>query len=198
MRDTTRRSLERFIEKAQKLESGRFAQFLLSQELSLKISRSSAEKPARVSPVEPDDDAIDAFLLTFRFFVQDGDGISFRCLADHVSTDPVLSERWKQEFMKVHQSVVSWLSESSLFTAFGHTPTLEEIRDVFLYGDLAHMNERRRGPSGQTPRQQFETWRQEKYLYPVYHHEFLQFLSHMLQAILYVAMLSKEELQASV
>jgi len=72
------------VEKARKLEASRFAQFLLSQELSLKISRSSAEEPAGVTYVRPDDEAVDAFLLMFRFFVQNGNGISFRYLADYV------------------------------------------------------------------------------------------------------------------
>jgi hypothetical protein len=97
MRDETGQALALFVEKANRLLSGRFVQYIQEHGgPSYKISFERG-KDTEVEIKAPDQEAIDAFILTFRFFIQKNERISFRGLTK-VLDDDGLSDEWKQGF----------------------------------------------------------------------------------------------------
>ena len=80
MRDKTRESLELFIEKANELKLRNLAKYLDEpNSVNLHVSLSS-EHEEELKYVGPDEEAVSAFLLTLRFFIQDRDRMSFQYL----------------------------------------------------------------------------------------------------------------------
>ena len=66
-------SLKLYVEKAEKLLNTRFVKHLKETgKLSASISIKEGEE-VKILRILPDQDAIDAFVLTFRFFIQDND-----------------------------------------------------------------------------------------------------------------------------
>lgn len=165
MRDETRIALKLFVEKAHKLMSGRFVKYLeehggTNLRYYYKKDMDGAGTPGMMIQHEhPDDDAIDAFILTFRYFIQQSERISFKSLADHALSDPGLSQEWKDEFVKVRTSLNDYLDSNTVITerVVGvekdkdtgferhvdetHIITHRELMDTFVYGGLAHANE---------------------------------------------------------
>lgn len=73
-------ALRLFNEKAAELRESRFTQMALHPETGIEISFGH-EQPYKVERTGPDDEALKAFLLTFRFLVQDNEQCSIRNVA---------------------------------------------------------------------------------------------------------------------
>jgi len=70
--------LKLFISKTKKLENSSFLESLIKEfRLGLNIE---VGKPVQVTSIRPQQESIDAFILTFRFFIQDNETISLRNL----------------------------------------------------------------------------------------------------------------------
>ncbi len=189
MKDDTQVALKLFIKKAQKLRSTSFIKYFLDVgKLSLSL----------ISPehMEPDDEARDAFLLTFRLFFFDGDGFSFRYLDEKISRDSSLSEHWKQEVKDVREWLMQYLGGPSLLVVDGTSFTRQNVLDVFLYGDLAHVNTKKnKRVFNKTLRQQYEMWEQEEAVFRMYHLELNQILFDIFNAIVHISNLNEQELK---
>lgn len=205
MRDATRDALKLFVKKAKKLLSGGFVTFL--QEHGGTSLQYTYKKDAGVTieHIHPDDDAIDAFVLTFRFFIQENERISFRWLANNVLDDDGLSEQWKQEFVKVRDSLNTFLDSNTYINerfvermmdgenviervVSEQFITHRELMLTFVYGGLAHANQSRE--------QTYERWEKNTLAFPVMQKLFDDVLVHVLQHIDYVRWLSEQELAA--
>jgi hypothetical protein len=83
-----------------------------------------------------DEAAIDAFVLTARFFFQDRDGISFRRMAeiyDGPSVPASLADRYRDCRAKLN----AYLDLPPGMVANAKAVTQGDIRDVLLYGQVA-------------------------------------------------------------
>jgi hypothetical protein len=89
----------------------------------------------------PSDEAIKAFILTFRFFIQDNEKISLRNIAELYAAsniDPVQNKY----FNSIRDTINNMLDLPNLININidGDTPTNRKIMDVYVYGGLAHAN----------------------------------------------------------
>lgn len=91
MNDQTRHILQRFVDKAHKLNDSRFVHQLAAVGNSVRVGS------GRVDHIRPDDEALAAFLLTFRFFIMQNEQTSFRSLSSLLD-NPDISDAWKQQF----------------------------------------------------------------------------------------------------
>jgi hypothetical protein len=76
-----RRRLELYNEQAEVLLGSRFAAVMFGQMTGMTLSWEEGG-PLQATVKGPDDEAVRAFALTFRMFFRDGDGISFREMAE--------------------------------------------------------------------------------------------------------------------
>lgn len=187
MQNETRASLQFFIEKAHELRLCNFAKYLTDgRKVNLHISISS-EHGEKVEYTGPDDEAMRAFLLTLRFFIQDRDRMSFRYLAETVRNDPGLSARWRQEIKEARDHLTQYLNgRNTPIIVYEPPPTRKEILDTFIYGHMAHSEERYRD--------QFKRWRQNEILFSSYKMDFQCTLFTMFSLIMYISELSEQEL----
>ena len=91
----------------------------------------------------PDEETIDAFVLTFRFFIQDGDQTSFCDMEKHYSAAPI-DDALRQEFVDLRKRVNDYLDSLVNINYNKEDLTRRRIMDVCLYGGLAHANEEKR------------------------------------------------------
>jgi hypothetical protein len=89
----------------------------------------------------PSHEAIKAFVLTLRFFIQDNETISLRNIAslyDAGNIDP----QQKAYFNSARGAVNKLLDSPNLMNVSynNNIPTNREVMEVFLYGGLAHAN----------------------------------------------------------
>ena len=84
MRNETREALQLFVEKANKLKSLSFAESV--RELKFKWSWTRGES-ARFEIIGPNREQIDAFILTFRFFIQDN---------EHTLSRRFATDQWRE------------------------------------------------------------------------------------------------------
>ena len=133
----------------------------------------------------------DAFVLTFRFFIQKNDRTSFRSLSEGVLDDPNLSTEWKHEFTRIRDELNQYLDAQPDVRLIrdGFSPTRREIMRMFIYGDLAHSDEKLL--------RELSAWKDETFMFPLLEAEFNSILIQVFGAIDYIARLSGRELDAS-
>lgn len=188
MRDETRRAFELFVEKTNRLKSLNFNESL--QDLKFNISWNQGEA-IKVNLTGPTSEQVDAFVLTFRLFFQDNDQFSFRWLANNAMNDQGVSDHWKQKFSEARSEMNRYLDEyPSIQTIVrGDAPPMRrDIMFVFLYGDLAHVNDDKRA--------MFRKWMSNPLISGVLQTEFIQILGVLFnRVIIFVADLCEAELK---
>lgn len=191
MKTKTRHTLEVFIEKADKLANSRFVQFVVnSGSLTIHASNMGPQPGLQINYTPPDDEAIEAFVLTYRFFSQDNESSSLRNL-DRTIDDPDVSTFWKDEVRQVRDILNNHLDQPSYLNLNinGKVLTPREIMDVFIYGHLAHANQQKR--------ETYRSWKQNPLAFPFVSKIFHDTLLQVLRAIMYIAQLSRQELEAA-
>lgn len=186
MNDQTQRVLALFVEKSDLLENRNFVKYVSEHGISYTL-KMSVGQPVETQLTVPDDEALAALMVTFRMFIQDNDAISFRNLGK-LMDDAGLSENWKAQVNEVRQIVNEQLDRPPAVAIdyLGIRPTAREILNVFVYGDIAHTSE--------TKRSQFLEWKQNPLLFQLFQHSFHAILMMLLDAINYIAQMTKLEL----
>jgi len=133
--------LELFNDRVRRIEKTALAQRFADPHYGVDYGRMMAGDWTAVNGVSQDD--VDAFVLNARILIQDGDGISLRCLRrgfyDHACTPSELR-------MTFEQLVTEWethLARTSMIGKFRREEgnfTNGELFDVLMYGGLAHVN----------------------------------------------------------
>jgi hypothetical protein len=156
----------------------------------LKLSQEAGE-PMRIEWDAPDDESVDAFVLTSRFFVQNNEPSSLGAL-ERIVDDPGLSAKWKAEYKRVRAEFNDYRDMPAgpmQIMSGGHTYTHGEIWDVFVFGALAHANEAKQ--------RQFEEWKQDEGIFVILQYYLTHVLMTLLSAVAYLASLAEEELRAA-
>jgi hypothetical protein len=195
MRDQTKKTLSLFVEKSNLLLSLSFTKSVESG-IKLRISGGS-DQETTFDFTGPDAEAVHAFLNTYRLFIQDSDGISFRALHQTVLNDPGLSDKWKSEFDRVRKDLNEYLDRPllAITIVLNGKPisSRRQVHDVFIYGDMSHL----RYKGNEEKREVFERWRSNPAIYGSLWLVFVDTLARMLKAIAYISHLSKEELETA-
>ena len=150
MKGNIQATLELFVEKADKLRQQEFTQFI--EKFGQQLQYTADPQQLIVSMVAPTETMTDAFLLTYRMFVQSRDKIGFIDPNQKVSQDLLdssLSPQWVAEVQDVAQKVHTFLGEKPILPIEfkfvdlqGNTrtesPTRWDILETILYGDRSH------------------------------------------------------------
>lgn len=186
MKDETRQTLELLVEKANLLKSFKFDEHVKSIGLGFKGTRTGGDEWV-IEFGLPDEEKRDSFILTFRFFYQEEEAISFSKLRRFLN-DPELSEEWKNGVSKARKAYYSYLKGHSDYTVelFEGHPTRREILDTVLYGGVTHAN-----PEKIQRRRQ---WTRDDIRANLLLQEFTGMLVQILAFIKYIGDLSEREL----
>ncbi len=176
------KTLQLFNEKADKLEGLSFTRGL--PDSGVTISGKLGE-PIKAQRLGPNDEAIDAFVLTIRFFVQDNETISFRNVADVYASIPVTSDL-VEKLNDARAKTNAGLDRQTNINLNGHVLTWREIYEVFLWGGLAHANPKKKAV--------YDTWVPNPILFPLLQNEFVEALTILLNMIFFTRALNKAAL----
>jgi hypothetical protein len=184
-------SLRLFNEKAEKLLTTRFVRYLEETgKLSVSFSAKRGQE-IQVTRKLPDQDAIEAFVLTFRFFIQDNERSSFRQISQ--TYDKLLiSSELKRNLADWRKGLNDYLDKKTSMTIQGKNPSHRELLDIFIYGGLAHANPQKKAI--------YDEWKKMGFAYQFLEVEFCSVLEAVLRAICHVAGINKkaiEEIEAN-
>jgi hypothetical protein len=174
--DAHRHRLELYNEQAEVLLGSRFAAVMFGQMTGVTLSWEEGG-PLEATVKGPDDEAVRAFTLTFRMFFRDGDGISFREIAeiyDAASIPAALRDdyRWARE------AIDQFLDGPTMFEVNQERITRRRLVEVFLYGGIAHMNPEKR--------KAYELWRGNPVLFAMMENEFAVALAEFFNHVRFV------------
>lgn len=187
MKDETRQTLMLLVEKANRLKSFKFDEHVRQVGLGFNGTRNDEDEWV-IEFGLPDDEKIDSFILTFRFFYQDGETISFSSLGRFLN-DPELSPEWKNGVSGARRAYFDYLKGYSEYTVelFEGHPTRHEILDTVLYGQAAHANPEKI--------QRLKQWAADDIRANLLLQEFTGMLVQILGLIKYIGELSERELE---
>lgn len=186
------RALWLFNEKADKLEASSFTKKILTERSGVEISAKKGETAVAVTATRfgPDQESIEAFVLTFRFFVQDNEPSSFRNMAGFYNDVglPFDSEMVRR-FNEARDAVNALLDESSFLKVDNRPLTHREIFEVFMWGGLAHAYAQK------GRKEQFDLWRGIPGFFQILENEFVYTLANILKAIFHIRELNRQVIQ---
>lgn len=127
----------------------------------------------------PEEEAIDAFVLTFRYFIQDNEATSFRNMAVHYANAPI-AVALKDEFNEIRKQVNDFLDAQPDFHLEhdGKTYSRREIMDIFMYGGLSHAKS--------SKKKIYDEWMSIPPFKPIAENEFVYTISTILKAIKWI------------
>ena len=171
-----------FNEKAQKLQRLSFIQSMVQSDVGVSYSlqlRDDGNYDQYAERRGPDEEAIDAFVLTFRFFIQDNEKSSLRNMAECYEK-ALVSSKLKDTFAEVRNELNLYLDQPSFinFNYNGENFTRRKIMEIFIYGGMAHANSAKK--------QLYDEWMSIPLARTLLENEFVSILTDVLNAIIYI------------
>ncbi|MCM8542007.1 MAG: hypothetical protein NE328_17185 [Lentisphaeraceae bacterium] len=161
-----------YIEKSEKLKNSTYLKSIINS-LSLGFSAKLGE-PVVLQKSVPNQESVDAFVLTFRFFIQNNEKISLRCMRDFFDSDFIqIHER--NGFNKIRNELNSYLDNISSMNINGGI-IRRQLLETIVYGGLSHANKDKK--------EVYDVWRNDSFIWSFYEFEFNVILSNILNAIL--------------
>ena len=139
----TKKVLSLFNEKVEDLRRSRYFQSIIKESSGFNFSFESGGKWS-LTIKGPDDDAIKAFVLTFRFFIQDNERCSINNISKIYNAEPYIPNEIKTEFNSSRNIMKQFLESYSMLQINKEGVQYKKILDVFFYGGLAHANEQKK------------------------------------------------------
>jgi len=174
-----------FNEKADKLNNLTFTKYVTTQKHGFTLSF-QIDGPVSVERRGPDEEAIDAFVLTFRFFIQDNEESSLRKQAK-LYGDLLISYHKKDKFEKYRNNLNEFLDSQSFFSTNGNNWTKRQILEIFIYGGLAHANKKKK--------EIYDHWMSNQVLKPMITDEFVNILKIVLVYIMWIKSLNEQVIE---
>ena len=170
--------LKLFNIKAKRLLDSRFMKYILEKKrISFGVHVERGKK-VETSRTLPDQDAVDAFVLTFRYFIQNNEKCSFGNLAKTYSK-PFIPIEMRKEYSEARKRLNEYL-DSPASLKFGDEPlSRRRVLDVFVYGGLAHAKPKKK--------EVFDKWMEHSIVRGFFEAEFVSILFFALRIIQYVA-----------
>ena len=169
--------LELFNEKTKKLGNLSFIEKLSESGFTLDWDDKKMECVLK----GPDDEAIDAFINTLRFFIQNNEPCSIKNL-DKIYSRLGIHNSLKNEFKHARLSLNSFLNSESLLTDGETNLKNSELLDVFIYGDIAHSNKKHI----------FDVWKKDDLNFITVKNEFVKVLNSIFHKIIYIKNINLE------
>ncbi|WIG60505.1 MAG: Exonuclease SbcC [Ktedonobacterales bacterium] len=185
MDDRTRKRLEQFVEKADKLRNLSFAKRIVEQGGVEYSVRMSMDEGVYAHHTGPDPEAIIAAGATFRQFFLKKELVSFSAMSA-LLISPDISETWKSEFRDVNQTVDFLFDEPIPVIVDGKAYTHREVADVFFYGEIIHSDEAKA--------RIYQVWHADPVLFSLMEFYLITTVTEVMKAIFYLADLCRREL----
>ena len=170
--------LSLFNEKSDKLESLSFTEKIAHSGVTIS---GKLGKPVQAERQGPDDESIDAFVLTMRYFVQDNEPTSFRHMAELYSKLSVTPDL-VQKFNDARTKTNAGLDKSTPVNLNNEVLTYRAVFDTFLWGGLAHANPKKKA--------RYDVWAKNPILFPLLQNEFVFALGILLNMIFFTRALN--------
>ena len=170
-------SLRLFNEKADKLMSLGFTKKIFGEKSGFTFS-AKKDGPVVFQRHGPESESIDAFVLTYRFFIQNNEKISFNNMS-RIYDETGIAQDKKNAFKRIRETINNFLDSNSWGSIDGKTYTYREIQVIFIYGGLSHANE--------TKKRIFDSWKRDQLLFTILENEFVWVLANILNAIQAIA-----------
>ena len=135
----------------------------------------------------PDQEAVDAYLLTFRFFIQGNESISFKNMGEHFR-EIDCEDYFFLKFEEARMALNKFLDGDTNFNVNGFV-SRRKLMQTFIYGDLGHAN-------NTDKRQQFNSWMEHELLAELMKNEFKIIIVRVLHVVAFVDKLCKEVLES--
>ncbi len=175
--------LKLFNEKANKLEGLHFTKNMIGYKSGIKYSVDKGQI-TKIERTGPDNEDIDAFVLTFRLFIQDNEKISLHNMANIYQKLPIggnLVQQFKNEYTKINQFLDNPVNEFIRLP----TTTNRYLMEVFIYGGLAHTNNKKKAI--------YDSWCSDQ-LFPLFEEAFVNIVTDVLSTIIKIRKLNEEVL----
>ncbi len=187
MENETRVILQQLVEKAQKLRDFRFDEHVKGVGINMRAEREENGEWVIDFGI-PDVKEQDAFLFTFRMFIQQNESISFPNIHG-LLRDNNLSQELREGIKSVRRAYFDYLNSHSDYTVelFEGHPTRGQMLETVLYGGLAHGNDA-------DTVQRFKDWSRDDIRANLLMQEFTAILLQILVFIKFIADLSEKEL----
>lgn len=136
----------------------------------------------------PTVEAVKAFVLTFRFFIQDNETISLRNIASLYDSNNIDPQQ-RAYFQSARNEVNKMLDAPNFLNLNynGVTPTNRQVMDIFVYGGLAHANPEKY--------KTYKDWMSFPPAAVILQSCFNKILGHILQALAYIQQVNETTLQ---
>lgn len=178
------KALRLFNEKTEKLRNSNFVKKV--QEKSGVSMQASSGGPVEVTRFGPDQEEVDAFVLSLRFLIQDNETSSFRNLAK-VYESPSISQEDRINFRNARDVLKRCLDSPTTVRMENEILTRRELLDTFVYGGLAHANKRKK--------ERHDSWMVNKCLAPYLTNDFIVTVSQILKVALFVKQTNERVLE---
>jgi hypothetical protein len=166
-------ALKLFNEKAEKLLQSSFARDLRAS--GVKIQFDINNKTGTIKRTGPQGESFDAFILTYRYFIQDNEPCSIRNLSKIYEADGV-PEELKTRFMASRTNLNQFLDRYSGNTINQKNVTWRELQDVFVNGGYSHSNKK----------EVFDSWMKIQGMNEMLVNDFVYVTGNMLNFIDYI------------
>lgn len=156
MDESIKQILEVFVEKAHELKGFKFEEHVKSEGLGFRVHRDNDKEEWIIEFGQANKKEIDAFLFTFRLFIQHNEPISFHGMKGLLA-DSQLPVAWKNKVEKAIEAYFDYYDKypSDIQDLFGKRPTNGEILDTVLYGEKGHTG---LNPKYRHKRKKFQEW----------------------------------------
>jgi hypothetical protein len=91
----------------------------------------------------PEEEAIDAFVLTFRYFIQNNESTSLANMEKYYLEAPI-DPTLQQQFVTLRKQVNEYLSGTINITLNKESLTRDQLMRIFVYGGYSHATEEKR------------------------------------------------------
>ena len=175
-KDEIIKSLRLFNEKADKLMSLGFTKKIFGEKSGFTFS-AKKDGPVVFQRYGPESESIDAFVLTYRFFIQDNEKISFHNMSK-IYDERAITRDKKNTFKNIRENINNFLNSNSIVKTY----TYRKIQNVFIYGGLSHADENQKRIS--------DSWKKDQLWFGILENEFVGVLANILNAIQAIARLN--------
>ena len=176
-------ALKKFNEKAEKLRRLTFTDIILKK-LNKVIIDYSGKRGLIIKRKGANEEQIDAFLFTLRFFYNKRDGCSFGAIRDFYNTLPIPKDK-RDLLNSLLDGLDQFMNSKALMAFEGQGYTRKEIFDTFMWGELAHETDDKLV-------EQYNRWMKNKLNGYLFESEFIFILSGILMNIFAIEELNKE------
>jgi len=190
-------AFELFNEKVDKLTRLSFIKAMLEPDSGVTLSWKAVESGGYEESHErrgPEEEAIEAFVHTFRYFIQDNEISSLRMMADHYRDAPI-DNSLKKEFADVRKQINDFLDGKSDFPIDynGEVLTRRRIMDTFVYGGLSHATDSNTKRISEK-KKLYDAWMGIPPFRPLIENEFVYTLANILDALVHIKSLNEKAL----